>query len=211
MLESLRVLDSVLDLDLVLTELRLPVFHRELTKDESLLGTGESLDKDERAVVSLFKEGITEDSLVCTGKSLLDDMSEVSLFDRGGLTGRGNLLADLDRRLYTGEAEGRGVDEREEEDVGEEGEGEVREAGERLYILSNSALTAWLDKVALVSTYWTAWSWEAADLTCSTSTWLTSALQPTSTSGAPVPRTRGHHSSTLLTRLDGSSNAKQRR
>jgi hypothetical protein len=42
-LESLRVLDRVLDLDLTLTELRLPVLDLELKREESLLGSGESL------------------------------------------------------------------------------------------------------------------------------------------------------------------------
>ena len=50
MLESLLVLERVLDLDLVLTELRLPVFDLELRREESLLGVGESL-------VELIRQG----------------------------------------------------------------------------------------------------------------------------------------------------------
>merc|ERR1719341_454993 len=112
-------------------------------------------------------------------------MSEVSRLGRGEslLWGSTNLLADLDRRLYMGE---------------------VRELEASLYILSKSASIVWYEVFALVSIYWAAWTCEAADLTCSGSTVLVSALQPTKTSGAPVPRTRGHHSSTLFTRLAGS-------
>ena len=50
MLESLLVLERVLDLDLVLTELRLSVFDLELRREESLLGVGESL-------VELIRQG----------------------------------------------------------------------------------------------------------------------------------------------------------
>ena len=212
MLESLRVLDSVLDLDLVLTELRLPVFHRALTSELSLLGTGES--SVGMILESLFNERITEESLFGEIKSLFDEMSEVSRLGRGEslLGGSTNLLADLDRRLYIGEVEGRDtVEDREEEEVGEDGEGEVRELEASLYILSKSASIVWYEVFALVSIYWAAWTCEAADLTCSGSTVLVSALQPTKTSGAPVPRTRGHHSSTLFTRLAGSFSPKQRR